>query len=725
MEEIFAEILNMSMISCIVIVAVMIIRQIFRRAPKAFFCILWAFVGFRLVCPFTLQSVLCLIPDSQPITEEVFLHENVPVKSEFPTEKYETSLPQIPDDNTEIQNDVKQPVYSVPTEEKKPEVSLTETLPTPQGNNEFLHFIPYIWAAGAALMFAGALIRYLMLIRRLHGSVADENGIYYSDKIDTPFILGVISPKIYLPYETGETDKEYILAHEKAHLHRLDYLWKPIGFIILCLHWFNPLVWVAFRLFCKDIELACDERVVRDYSQEKRKAYSHTLVNFSVQQKSLNYLPLGFGNSEVKERVVNVLSYKKPAFWVIMVCIIVIAGISVFLMTNPISSKENTEQTNSVPTDFSDEIATENENISVPNEETTKTESSITDKAENYSDKTLTEKDKLSIQQEADALIEEKKAMLTESSEPVSEEVINFLEKYPELKNQYDKAESILDKCMKLYPNLSDEQYKELLEVRRYDGWLTFPYKEAVIVGKIDASSPRITLDDVKRVISENSNSDFNNIVKKLFEIQLPDQSGGSLTVNDQFLLDDEGNRIIIEYGLGDHRQILYYHLGEYEKLYVEITETDKKVADFLEKYPELKYHDKAEDILYECMELYPNLSDEQYKELFQVRMNAGWIQFPYKEAVIVGKIDSSTPRMTLEDVKKVIEENRDSGLSIIVYRLSEIQPPDSMGGSGTTTAHFFLDDDGNERVVAVYDGLGYDNQIRYLHGEQEEILYK
>ena len=367
MEGIFAEILNMSMISCIVIVAVMIIRQIFRRAPKAFFCILWAFVGFRLVCPFTLQSVLCLIPDSQPITEEVFLQENVPVKSEFPTEKYETSLPQIPDDNTEIQNDVKQPVYSVPTEEKKPEVSLTETLPTPQGNNEFLHFIPYIWAIWAILMFAGALIRYFLLICRLHGSVADENGIYYSDKIDTPFILGVISPKIYLPYETGETDKEYILAHERAHIHRLDYLWKPIGFIILCLHWFNPLVWVAFRLFCKDIELACDERVVRDYSQEKRKAYSHTLVNFSVQQKSLNYLPLGFGEAGVKERVVNVLSYKKPAFWVIMVCIIVIAGIIVFLMTNPISSKDNTAQRNSVPTDFSDEIATENENISVPN----------------------------------------------------------------------------------------------------------------------------------------------------------------------------------------------------------------------------------------------------------------------------------------------------------------------------------------------------------------------
>ena len=604
MDGIFIGILNMSIASCIVIAAVIMIRLIFRRAPKAFFCILWAFVGLRLICPFTLQSILCLIPDSQPFIEEVFSQENSPVKSELPTEKYETSVPQIPSEkihgNTEVENYGKQPVYSVPTEENKPEVSLTETLPTPQANNELLHFIPYIWAAGAALMFVSALIRYFLLIRRLQGIDADENGIYYSDRVDTPFILGIISPKIYLPDETKESDKEYILAHERAHIHRLDYLWKPIGFAILCLHWFNPMVWLAFHLFCKDIELACDERVVRDYSPEKRKAYSHTLVNFSVQQKALNYLPLGFGESGVKERVVNVLSYKKSTFWVIMVCIVVTVGISIFLMTNPVSSKDNkgtmqnsekeysatfnnlTEKENSVPTDFSDKIATENENISVPSEETTKNESSITDKAENYFDKTLTEKDKLSIQQEADALFEEKKAMLTKNAESVSEDVINFLEKYPELKKRYDKAESILDKCMKLYPNLSDEQYKELLEVRRYDGWLTFPYQEAVIVGKIDASSPRITLDDVKRVISENSDSDFNHIVKKLFEIQPPDQTGGGDTINDQFLLDEEGNLIIIEYGLGDHRQILYYHSGEYEQLYVEITETDKKVADFL-----------------------------------------------------------------------------------------------------------------------------------------------
>lgn len=555
MERIFAEILTTSMISCIVIVAVMIIRQIFRKAPKAFFCILWAFVGFRLICPFTPQSVLCLIPDSQPMIKEVFLQETVPVKSEFPTEKYEIAvLPKSSEkihDNTEVPNYGKPPVDSVPTEENKPEVSLTETLQTPQGNNIFLHFIPYIWAAGAALMFVGALIRYFLLIRRLQGIDADENGIYYSDKVDTPFILGVIFPKIYLPDGIKESEKEYILAHEQAHIHRLDYLWKPTGFMILCLHWFNPLVWAAFRLFCKDIELACDERVVRDYSQEKRKAYSHTLVNFSVQQKILNYLPLGFGNSEVKERVVNVLSYKKPAFWVIMICIIVTMGISVFLMTSPVSSKENTEQKNSVPTDFSDEIATENEN-------------SITDKS-------LTEKDKLSIQQEADALFEEKKAMLTENSKPVSEKVINFLKKYPELK-YHDKAEDILYECMELYPDLNDEQYKELFQVRMNADWIQSPYKEAVIVGKINGSSTRMTLDDVKKVIEENSDSGFDSIVAKLAKIQPADSVGGSGTTTVQFFLDDDGNECIIAayFGFGKNRQILYYHSDEYEPLYVE-----------------------------------------------------------------------------------------------------------------------------------------------------------
>ena len=758
MEGIFAEILNMSMISCIVIVAVMVIRQIFRRAPKAFFCILWAFVGFRLICPFTLQSVWCLIPDSQPMIEEVFLQETVPVKSEFPTEKYETSLPPIPYDNTEVQNDGKTPVYSVPTEENKSEVSLTETLQTPQENNGFLHFIPYIWSAGAILMFVGALIRYFLLIRRLHGSIADENGIYYSDKIDTPFILGVIFPKIYLPWGTGETDKEYILVHERAHIHRLDYLWKPIGFVILCLHWFNPLVWGAFRLFCKDIELACDERVVRDYSQEKRKAYSHTLVNFSVQQKSLNYLPLGFGNSEVKERVVNVLSYKKPAFWVIMICIIVIAGISVFLMTNPVSSKNDlTEKENSVTAMTDTQKESFYTNIySEKHTQITQLMNQIIN--DNLDKETINEKKQMIY----DIVNQYEYPQQIENMKKFVDYVFGVIESLDKKGRLNEQRNDYAKKINEQYSNLSEEQVNEIVTLRFLQPYPTnsYPYLELKIAGIIDDSYQKLTVDMVKTIIREAKNkatgisyikweceniqkypdmkfdaSSFNNDMYEDYVIYISNHNHDTIKIEGNEVLFrqiDDNDRVVYEEILYSPSEQAVYDAfneewAEKRKISSENTELAvEKAAKFLNKYPDLKNnYPNAYDILEKCMKSYPDLSDEQYKELLEVRRYDGWLYFPYKEAVIVGKIDSSTPRMTLEDVKKVIEENRDSGLSIIVYRLSEIQPPDSMGGSGTTTAHFFLDDDGNERVVAVYDGLGYDNQIRYLHGEQEEILYK
>lgn len=359
MEAIFVSILNMSIVSCIVVAAVTLIRLILRKAPKAFFCILWALVGLRLICPLTFQSPVCLVPDTQPIIEEAFFQETVSVKVTQPDKKDETSEKQTPEINEQseppvqnstevIQNHTEAHKHeeqtdrydSVPSEITEPTVSSDETIqPQPvKERNMLLILLTYIWVAGATLMFVGALIRYFLLTRRLHGIVPDENGVYYNDRVDTPFILGVISPKIYLPSRTKESDKEYILAHERTHLRRRDHLWKPIGFAILCLHWFNPLVWLAFYLFCKDIELACDERVVCDYSLDKRKEYSYALVNCSVQQKALSNLPLCFGEFGVKERVINVLSYKKPAFWVIMTCILAVAGIGIFFMTNPVSS---------------------------------------------------------------------------------------------------------------------------------------------------------------------------------------------------------------------------------------------------------------------------------------------------------------------------------------------------------------------------------------------------
>ena len=760
MEGIFAEILNMSMISCIVIVAVMIIRQIFRRAPKAFFCILWAFVGFRLICPFTLQSVLCLIPDSQPITEKVFLQENIPVKSESPTEKYEMSVPQIPPekihDNTEVQNDGKQPVYSVPTEENKTEVSLTETLQTPQVNNEFLHFIPYIWAAGAALMFFGALIRYFLLIRRLQGIDADESGIYYSDRVDTPFILGVISPKIYLPYGTGETDKEYILAHEQAHIHRLDYLWKPIGFAILCLHWFNPFVWVAFHLFCKDIELACDERVVRDYSPEKRKAYSHTLVNFSVQQKALNYLPLGFGESGVKERVVNVLSYKKSTFWVIVACVVVAMGISVFLMTNPISSKNDlTEKENSVTAMTNTKKESFYTNIySEKYTQITQLMNQIIN--DNLDKETIDEKKQIIY----DIVNQYEYPQQIENMKKFVDYVFGVIESLDKKGRLNEQRNNYAKKINEQYSNLSEEQVNEIITLRFLQPYpiKSYPYLELKIAGIIDDSYQKLTVDVIKEIIREAKNNamGISYIKSQCENIQnYPDMKFDALSLNTDYsdyviyisnnnnnIIKIEGNEVLFRQ-IDDndrvvHEETLYSpseqtvydafneELAEKRKISSENTESAvEKAAQFLSKYPELKNnYPNVYDILEKCMKSYPDLSDEQYKELLEVRRSDGWLYFPYKEAVIVGERDSSSPRMTLEDAKKVIEENRDSGFAIIVYKLSEIQPPDQTGGSGGFTTHFFLDDDGNERIVAIYVHLEQQNEIHYYHNGIDELLY-
>ena len=364
MERIFVEILNMSISSCIVIAAVIIFRLIFRRAPKAFFCILWAFVGFKLICPLTFQGTVCLIPDTQQIVNEVFDQKTVSIKTaqsdkedeehkiQTPESREQSELP-VQNSTEVIQNNTEVKKYEEQTDQYISDSSeITESVvssnvtiqtPTVEERNIFLLLLPYIWISVAAFMFVGAMIRYILLVRRLHGIDADEKGIYYSDRVDTPFILGVFFPKIYLPYGTKEVDREYILAHEYTHLHRLDHIWKPIGFAILCLHWFNPMVWVAFHLLCKDIELACDESVVRSYSLKKRKEYSHALINCSESKKALSYVPLAFGESGVKERVINVLSYKKPALWVILICILTVVGISVFLMTNPVSSNDNTK----------------------------------------------------------------------------------------------------------------------------------------------------------------------------------------------------------------------------------------------------------------------------------------------------------------------------------------------------------------------------------------------
>lgn len=489
MDKIFVSILNMSIASCIVIAAVLLIRLIFRKAPKAFFCVLWAFVGLRLICPLTLHSPISLVPDTQPIIDDAFSQETVSVKTVTPDNNDGTEETLEPENNersalsvqsgtgiirnnTEDQKHDEQTERDAPakSETTEPEAPSDETTDTQSENesNRFILMLPYIWIAGTALMFVFALVRYFLLSRKLKDTKADEKGIYYSKKVTTPFIIGIISPKIYLPDGTTESDKEYILAHEFAHLHRLDHLWKPIGFAILCLHWFNPLVWLAFHFFCKDIELACDERVVSEYSLEKRKEYSYALVNCSSQKKAFNYLPLGFGESSVKERVVNVLSYKKPAFWVIIICVFAAAGISVFLMTNPISSNSAGK-------------SEENENIPVLN---VQDDNNL--EYEDYSeDEDLPGKNNW-----YDYNDEFDEALWLENNEKgfdVSED-----KDYTKLKNRY--------------PFFNDWFIEMIADMCSSGQRISYPYQEALNANLISENEPRLTLKDVQN-ISEKANT--------------------------------------------------------------------------------------------------------------------------------------------------------------------------------------------------------------------------
>ena len=389
MEKLFIGILNMSIASCILILFVILIRLIFRRAPKAFLCILWAFVGLRLICPFTLQSAVCLIPDSQSFIEDFFWQENNTLsQTEISDDKPELSQDRTHKTNEEYENkdsgmnkdhtakqDESSRGYAHQVQESTPENEKRSDNMNHNSNetsfdtrNILLSVFSYIWVLAAMIIFVSALIRYFMLIYRLRGAAADKRGFYYSDRIETPFILGILRPRIYLPEETEDSDLEYIIEHERAHLRRLDHIWKPIGFFILCLHWFNPLAWVAYFLFCKDTELACDEKVVYNYSFEKRKEYSRALINCSERKNPMDHVTLAFGESGVKERVINVLSYKKPAFWVIIICVLAAAGICVFLMTAPVSKKETVSESISDRSNSSKQGDTDLLAVGIPDE---------------------------------------------------------------------------------------------------------------------------------------------------------------------------------------------------------------------------------------------------------------------------------------------------------------------------------------------------------------------
>lgn len=317
LNEIFLKLFNMSISASWLVFAILVFRLVLKKSPKWVSCCLWALVGVRLVNPFSFESILSLIPSAETVNSENFFYSQSPTIT------------------TGVQsfNSYVNPIISesfAPT----PGASVNPT--------QILGFVlSSVWLIGMAVMFLYALISFLRLKKTVAASVNVKENIYVCDEVKSPFILGIIKSKIYIPSYMDEGIMNYVIAHETAHLKRRDYLWKPIGFLLLSVYWFNPVVWLSYILLCRDIELACDEKVIRDMQTGDKKAYSEALLSCSVSQRMITACPVAFGEVGVKKRIKSVLNYKKPAFWVILVALIASAAIGVCFMTDPVAEKED------------------------------------------------------------------------------------------------------------------------------------------------------------------------------------------------------------------------------------------------------------------------------------------------------------------------------------------------------------------------------------------------
>lgn len=310
MEVIFIKLLNMSISAGWLILAVMLLRLLLKKAPKWISVVLWGLVGLRLVFPFSLQSVLSLIPSAEVISPSIGYAQH----------------PEINSGVSVIDNAV------------NPTLG-TSLAATPMNSVNPMQIVLYlgglVWVGGIVILLLYGLISYLRLRRKVTEAIPYEKNTWLCDQVKTPFILGVFRPRIYLPSGLNEKETAYVLAHERAHLKRKDHLWKPLGFLLLTVYWFNPLVWVAYILLCRDIEAACDEKVISDMAMAEKKAYANALVSCSMQRRLILACPLAFGEVGVKERVKGVLNYRKPAFWIIVAALIACAVIAVCFLTNP------------------------------------------------------------------------------------------------------------------------------------------------------------------------------------------------------------------------------------------------------------------------------------------------------------------------------------------------------------------------------------------------------
>lgn len=282
MTELFLEIVNRSISAGYLVLLIMLIRLVFRRMPKWVTVFLWGFVAFRLLCPVAFESRLSLIPSTQVIAPEIMLSSNPTIH---------TGISSV---NQTINPAIQEIFTPNPVASANP---LQILLPV----------LSQIWVLGMVLMLLYTAISYLRLRHQVGHGVTVGDGIFMVETVTSPFILGLFAPRIYLPVNISQEEMDCVIAHEQTHLRRRDHWWKPLGFLLLALTWFHPLMWYAYILLCRDIELACDEAAVKHMSPPQRAAYSQTLLNLSISRRQIAACPLAFGEISVKERVKRVL----------------------------------------------------------------------------------------------------------------------------------------------------------------------------------------------------------------------------------------------------------------------------------------------------------------------------------------------------------------------------------------------------------------------------------
>ena len=310
MNELFLKIINMSISASWLVLAVLILRFVLKKAPKWINVLLWGIVAIRLICPFSFESTLSLIPSAETIPLNIGMDTTPTINSGI----------------SAINNAVNPIISQSNTPMAGASVNLLQIT---------IGIYEYIWIFGMIALALYTAISYWRLRRKVDTAVRYKDNIFQSENVSFPFVLGIIKPRIYLPFKMNGQYLEYVVAHEQAHICRKDHWWKPLGFLLLMIHWFNPLMWLAYVLLCRDIELACDEKVIKELGNEQRGDYTQALVACSVNRRMIAACPLAFGEVSVKERVKSVMNYKKPAFWVIIIAVIICVGVAACFLTNP------------------------------------------------------------------------------------------------------------------------------------------------------------------------------------------------------------------------------------------------------------------------------------------------------------------------------------------------------------------------------------------------------